>query len=556
MFPKDKTSKKNKQHLSPQLLKKGETSFDPSENEPQSLTLPKIYSTQSLSKNIKITTALESTAFGNFYMKKDFATKGLHKSTKTEQSNCLSKTNSVWSESNFKFLSISVEKRESDLSFRKMEALEAEISQKNLEKMLNLHKFLKILQNFLMKIIGKFSFQETDQEIKKNISEFEDFLCIFFKECLSNFESLTRESKQKSEKIIELNQSLEEKRIQFSSQLTDHVRKINESTEAQFKKIHKKSTLNDIYNSFENQKLEKEIEILKGALITYERTHNIEEVIEKFRRFRENAEEKIQEFTLNTQKKEALVLQLSTQLSNFQKRKKINNFFFIPATFKTQSQKLEKDLSKQNEITRFLEAKIKLLEEENLNLKNKSARYREIALMQKEDYDLLNAENSKNVKLVLSLEKKMKDIKKKMGYNMELLNNLKEEEFENDNNLLKQVANFMNKEYIRSTRRMEKEGMFRSTRDEESEQTEENYLAKYQYYKPTFFTLIKPEVKNDPVMALSTMKRNSELKISPMFLATIRAILDAKYNEFMLHDDPKQISKFPDFVYSWLSTEK
>ena len=217
---------------------------------------------------------------------------------------------------------------------------------------------------------------------------------------------------------------------------------------------------------------------------------------------------------------------------------------------------MEKDLFKQNEINHFLEAKIKQLEEENLNLKNNSSRYREIALMQKEDYDHLHAENARNIKLVFSLEKKIKDIKKKMGYNMELLNNLKEEEFENDNNLLKQVANFMNKEYVKTMRRMEKEGNLRSTRDEESEQNEENYLAKYQYYKPTFFTLIKPEVKNDPVMALSTLKRNSELKISPMFLATIRAIMDAKYNEFMLNDDPKQISKFPDFVYSWLSTAK
>ena len=131
MFPKAKISKKNKQHLSSQLLKKEETSFDPSDNDIQSLTLPKIYSTQSLTKNIKITTTSESTNFGNFYMKRDFATKGgLHQSTKTEQSNCLSKTNSVWSESNFKFLSISVEKRESDLSFRKMESLETEISQK------------------------------------------------------------------------------------------------------------------------------------------------------------------------------------------------------------------------------------------------------------------------------------------------------------------------------------------------------------------------------------------------------------------------------------------
>ena len=214
---------------------------------------------------------------------------------------------------------------------------------------------------------------------------------------------------------------------------------------------------------------------------------------------------------------------------------------------------MEKDLSKQNEVNRFLEAKIKELEEENFILKNKSIRYREIALMQKEDYDALHSENSKNIKLIHSMEKKLKDIKKKMGYNMELLNNLKEEEFENDNNLLKQVAGFMNKEYLKVMKRMDKESILKTTREEELEQSEENFLAKYQYYKPTFFTLVKAEIvnKTDPVSAF--LKKNNELKISPMFLATIRAIMDAKYNEFMLYEDHKQISKFPDFVYSWLS---
>ena len=331
MFQKEKIYKKTKSHLSSQLTKKGEISVDPSENDLQNLTLPQINSTQSLAKNHRINPS-ESPSFNDhhFYMKKDFPTKVLHKSTKTEQSNCLSKTNSVWTESNFKFLSVSIEKRESNFTLRKLEALQTEISQRTLEKKLNLHKFTKIFESFLGKILSKFSLMEIDQEFKKNISDYEDFLCIFFRECLANFESISKESKQKSEKIAELNKILEEKKLQFSSQISEQIKKINESAEAQYKKIYKKTNLSEIYNSFENQKLEKEIEILRGALLTYERTHNIEEVIEKFHKFRETAEEKIQEFTMNTQKREALVLQLSTQLSKFRGKKltfKLKIFF-------------------------------------------------------------------------------------------------------------------------------------------------------------------------------------------------------------------------------------
>lgn len=41
-------------------------------------------------------------------------------------------------------------------------------------------------------------------------------------------------------------------------------------------------------------------------------------------------------------------------------------------------------------------------------------------------------------------------------------------------------------------------------------------------------------------------------EFSPNFLATIRAIMDSKYNEFLMSDDPKTYSKFPDFVFGWL----
>lgn len=45
----------------------------------------------------------------------------------------------------------------------------------------------------------------------------------------------------------------------------------------------------------------------------------------------------------------------------------------------------------------------------------------------------------------------------------------------------------------------------------------------------------------------------SSRKISHSFIGVMRGILDSKYNEMMLLETtPKQISRFPDFVYSWL----
>ena len=176
-----------------------------------------------------------------------------------------------------------------------------------MEKMLKLHKFLRILETVFSKILEKFFlFPEIDQEIKKSMGDLEDFLFGFFKECLSNIEALVKETKEKNEKILDLNQKLEEIKGQFSNQMNDHIKKINESTEAQFKKILKKTSLNEIYYNYENQKLEKEIEVLRSALQSCEKNHNIEEVLEKFNNFKEKSDEKIKELSINIQKKDLI----------------------------------------------------------------------------------------------------------------------------------------------------------------------------------------------------------------------------------------------------------
>ncbi len=78
-------------------------------------------------------------------------------------------------------------------------------------------------------------------------------------------------------------------------------------------------------------------------------------------------------------------------------------------------------------------------------------------------------------------------------------------------------------------------------------------LDKLCLYKPTFYGLIEDEynkfkdlVDVDPEDNLYPLNRT--------YLAIIRGILDSKYNEFLYFDNPRQMSSFPEFVYSWFNT--
>jgi len=78
-------------------------------------------------------------------------------------------------------------------------------------------------------------------------------------------------------------------------------------------------------------------------------------------------------------------------------------------------------------------------------------------------------------------------------------------------------------------------------------------LDKLCLYKPTFYGLIEDEynqfkdlVDIDPEDNLYPLNRT--------YLAIIRGILDSKYNEFLYFDNPRQMSSFPEFVYSWFNT--
>ena len=69
-------------------------------------------------------------------------------------------------------------------------------------------------------------------------------------------------------------------------------------------------------------------------------------------------------------------------------------------------------------------------------------------------------------------------------------------------------------------------------------------LKKYTITRPSFDSFFD----NDQLNAAP------EPELTVEFIGTIRAIMDSKFNEFMLASDYRNLSRFPDFVYSWLGT--
>lgn len=68
-------------------------------------------------------------------------------------------------------------------------------------------------------------------------------------------------------------------------------------------------------------------------------------------------------------------------------------------------------------------------------------------------------------------------------------------------------------------------------------------LNNYALAKPAYSLLFPKQDKNAPV---------KEARITMNFVGMLRAIYDSKYNEFLYAENYAQVSRFPEFVYSWI----
>jgi hypothetical protein len=78
------------------------------------------------------------------------------------------------------------------------------------------------------------------------------------------------------------------------------------------------------------------------------------------------------------------------------------------------------------------------------------------------------------------------------------------------------------------------------------------YSLAMQYYNPTFYGLIAEDIAFFGIDQNNYEHFNSSIKLN--FIGTLRAIMDSKYNEFLIKKQSQHCSSFPSFVLSWLNT--
>lgn len=322
---------KKKIHMSTTNLLKQDLFTDENSNKKElvnTATLNKFdMSSQKLPKIQNLT--IESKFLKSFYMKKNFSNQSsVEKNMYFETSKELRlKNSSIWSEQNLKNWNSSLEKSSIEINFKRLHSLRQDKSCKCLERLITFDKLAKTLEKFFNKSLFKSIFiGELDQEIKGGISNLEESICLVLKEFSILYEKLLRESQEKSEKLFSLSNKFEELKSHFSTRINEYFMNINSSAEQQYKKVHNKTSLNEIYANIENQKLEKEIDILMNSLKAFEKSHNIDQVSQEFSEYRENSEKDREDLRQTIQKKDLLIFQITGQLSIRFLHKKIWNY--------------------------------------------------------------------------------------------------------------------------------------------------------------------------------------------------------------------------------------
>lgn len=73
-----------------------------------------------------------------------------------------------------------------------------------------------------------------------------------------------------------------------------------------------------------------------------------------------------------------------------------------------------------------------------------------------------------------------------------------------------------------------------------------------QYYNPTFYGLIAEDMTFFGIDQNNFEHFNQTIKLN--FIGTLRAIMDSKFNEFVMKKQGQTCSSFPSFVLAWLNT--
>ena len=416
--------------------------------------------------------------------------------------------------------------------------------------------FLTILSNFHDRNYDKFLLMPLiETETFNQFLDLETLLFKLFSLFHIGFQSITHDIDAQKLEFQRIYDEFSVIRSKNSEILKGQIEKLHEQNRKDLMKIKVNSETLELFSNFENVKLEKEFIKLQKNL---ENRFDVEEINEDFRNFKKMSQIQIEQKDSAIKSKENLLEKYLYQLN----------------TTKGALLKIERDfklLQRENFEVKALNEEFK---EEINNLKEKARKLREIALMQKEDTDANLERNSRLLKTIGLLNEKMAEIKKKIGQNIQNIGFIPNSDgFQADSNIFHDVSLLMTQKFARSMSKnnLSSEDFDNLTRQKTSENLSnlqknsqvkisefeeilnQIVLPKYQYNKPNFLALVENSNK------IFEKKPNSELpnlesKISTRFLATLRGILDSKYNEFLFYQDYKSYSKFPEFLYSWLNT--
>ncbi|EAR88789.2 hypothetical protein TTHERM_00261860 (macronuclear) [Tetrahymena thermophila SB210] len=282
-----------------------------------------------------------------------------------------------------------------------------------------------------------------------------------------------------------------------------------------------------------------------------------------------------EQLTKLTQETEAKVLKIQKE-ADFKDRELQKRKLQITQMQGTLS-KIEVEVRQLRTKMEETEIESKELKEQNKELVQKFNKYRELALMTHEDYQGMILKTNEQRVLLNTLREKSQALKAKLdrftiarskevevpndGSFPNDLNMLKliQSDFSKDKTyfklLLQQAQNVQNREFnsdpvkqkfLETLTQFAEKG---EAADLQSKKEVEVPIASLQVYKPNYYIFVEQVAKNYEL----DMQNMKSRKISTAFIGNLRAILDSKYNEILMFENtPKQISKFPDFVYSWL----
>lgn len=242
----------------------------------------------------------------------------------------------------------------------------------------------------------------------------------------------------------------------------------------------------------------------------------------------------------------------------------------IIQNYKTMVNRLEKEnndlkLSIESMRTGFLEMK-----SQNHKLETDVNQYFEIALMQQEETNGVHKKCDELGVFSRKLKEKIESLNAKVGKltgnRIENPENPNEKDFHLDLSLFSLVRKSLqdkdfkkpkkspflalyNKEEIARNREKVAKLALRIGTGNQDEASEDDF-SKFTLTKPAFFTFLEHKFQSYS----NEIHAERPNRISGLFLATIRGILDAKYIEFRSESNWKLIKKFPEFVYTWLGS--